>query len=357
MAHSSSATPVARSIVGFGFSALTALTALGIAGSRSEAAIPAYTLVGSYTLPSPSAGGGAWDFLPDGRVIQVRSGGDIFVQDGQNASTYSRLGALPASSISGFGASFLKVSPDGTRLAIGDNNFGPQAAVSFVNLADLSAPTVAPVTAVLCPNFDAAWSGNQLYVTGAASSDFIPNVFRIDLSAAPTRSTLITGAGDGSGGVALRGGSLYTGVGYSAPGSPLPAGQIRSFSLGSLNPAIPANFTSGAVVATALSASPLNFDPFGNLLVGGGDEFGGTTDIGYLAIIDLANADPAAWLRLSPAGAAVTYSAAFNTGTNELVVTTGSTAYRYAVPTPAAAGTLALAGLWATRRRRANTLA
>ena len=83
---------------------------------------------------------------------------------------------------------------------------------------------------------------------------------------------------------------------------------------------------------------------------GGGDAFGGSTDIGYAAVVNPAS--PGEFLRLSPAGTSVTYGVRFNAFTDELLVTAGGIAYRYAVPGPAAAGLLLLAGLTAARRRR-----
>lgn len=317
------------------------------ASAQPSAAIPAYTLVGQFPLA-----GGAWDIGPDGRIYQIR-GQDIYLQDAAGGASFSRVGSVPAGTTASFGASFLSVSPDGTTLAIGDNNFSAQASVHFVATSLLTTAATTPTTSVVCPNFDADWDGNQLYVTGADSSTFNSELYRISFSNAlgtPVRQTLVRDIGLASGGVAVRNGVLITGTGFGSAAHP--TGQIRSFLTSSLGSGPAAGFGTGSLVATALSASPLGFDAFGNVLVGGGDSFGGTTEIGYAAVIDPANPDPSRWLRLSPAGTAITYSVAMNSFSDEVLVIGGGTAYRYAIPTPAAAAVLALGGLAAMRRRR-----
>lgn len=319
------------------------------AQAQPSPAIPAYTLIGQFPL-----GRGAWDFGPDGRIFQIR-GQDIYRQNEVSGATFSRLGSVPDGTVSGFGASFLSVSPDGSTLAVGDNNFNAQASVHFVSAAALTAAASTPTTRVLCPNFDAAWDGNELYVTGADSATFNSELYRITFSGAvatPVRQTLVRDIGLASGGVAVRAGTLVTGTGFGSAAQP--TGQIRAFATGSLSGNSPVAFASGSLVTTALSASPLGFDGVGNLLVGGGDSFGGTTDIGYAAVIDLANPDPSRWLRLTPAGSDIAYSVAFNQAAGELLVIGGGTAFRYAIPTPAAAAVMAMAGLAAARRRRAR---
>jgi hypothetical protein len=317
------------------------------AAAQPSAAIPAYTLVGQFPLP-----GGAWSVGPQGRIYQIR-GQDIYLQDSAGGATFSRVGSVPAGTAASFGASFLSASPDGSMLAIGDNNFSAQAAVHFVSTALLTTAAATPTMAVVCPNFDAAWDGNQLYVTGADSSTFNSELYRISFANAlgtPVRQTLVRDVGLASGGVAVRNGTVLTGTGYGSAANP--TGQIRSFLTSSLGSGPATGFGAGSLVATALSASPLGFDGVGNVLVGGGDSFGGTTEIGYAAVIDPANPDPSRWLRLSPAGAAITYSVAFNSFTDELLVIGDGTAYRYAIPSPGAAAVLAVGGLVAMRRRR-----
>ncbi len=335
-----------------GMASLLGLGAAGLeraAQAQPSANIPHYTLVGQFALAS-----GAWDVGPDGRIVQVR-GRDIWQQDAANSGTFSRIGSVPAGQISSFGASFLSINGDGSRIAIGDNNFSAAASVYVVSAAGLSTAADTATTRVVSGNFDGTWDGNTLYVTGADAATFNSQLYRVNFDApgGAAAATVLRDIGLGSGGVAVRGGRLFTGTGYGSGSQP--TGQIRSFDLGSLgapgNP-LATPFSAGTLVTTALSASPLGFDGAGNLLAGGGDNFGGTTEIGYAAVIDPANPDPTAWLRLSPGPTNILYSAVFNAATDELLVVGGGTAYRYAIPTPAGAAVLALGGAVAVRRRR-----
>lgn len=314
------------------------------------ATIPAYTPVGSFALPS-----GPWDLLPDGRILQLR-GNDVFRQDALNASTYTRVGGFAPGSFPNFGSgpspAFLRVSPDGARLAVGNNQFNANNAVLVGNLADLSTSANLPVSSLAAPNFDAAWDGNgRLYVTGGDASTFASVLTRVDIDppAGPTSTRVITGIGNGSGGVTVRNGTLYTGVGFSFGTN---TGEVRAFDAATLAAAnSPVAFSTGTFTADILSGASLGFDRFGNLLIGGGDAFSSSPDFGYAAVVDLA--DPLNPLRLSPAGTQVgSYRIAFNTATDELLVAASGAAYRYAIPAPATAATLALGGLLACRRRR-----
>lgn len=317
----------------------------------AHAAIPPYELVGSFSLP----GSGPWDLLPDGRVLQLR-GSDVFRQDALNASTYSRIGSLDPALFPNFGAgpspSFLRVSPDGSRLAVGNNRFSAANAVYVADTAALNPAAHTPVTTITAPNFDAAWDGNsRLYVTGGDASTFASVVTRLDLepnSIPPTATRVLTGIGDASGGVTVHDGSLYVGVGFLFGGS---AGEIRRFDANAFATlTAPAAFTTGTIFADALSGASLGFDPLGNLLVGGGDSFGSPPDSGYAAVVD--PAQPGNPLRLSPAGALSSYQITFNHATGELLVAGLDTAYRYAIPSPGALTALAALGLLAARRTR-----
>jgi len=336
--------------------------ALALAATAANASVPPYTLVGSFAVT-----GDAFDILPDGRVVTI-SGHVLSMQSAIGASSYAAIGSVPTGSISGFGASFLSVSPSGTSIAIGDNNFGPGASVVIVATASLNPGASSSVLSIATPNSEAAWNGEgQLFVSGFGSG---PVVTRIDIGAL-TATTVITAIGDGSGGIAVRAGRLYAGIGFDATSGGALTGDIRAFDLagpgGIATGAASVGFGTGVLVADALSAGSLGFDAAGSLLVGGGDFFSGSNDFGYAAAIDgdailaaLAGgslAGDSAELRLSPAGASAFYSVRFNSALNEVLVVSGGVGYRYAVPTPAAAGLLALSGLVAARRQRAGTAA
>ena len=79
------------------------------ASGAATAAIPPYTLVGSYALP---AGAGPSAVLGDGSLL-VMQGSTILRQTAVNGGTFAALGSVQASLISTFGASFVSVSRDG----------------------------------------------------------------------------------------------------------------------------------------------------------------------------------------------------------------------------------------------------
>lgn len=303
----------------------------------AHAATPNYALVGSFPLPRSSSFVPAdpFDVLPDGRIVQMR-GEDLWLQTAVNAGTYARVGSLPAGAVSAIGPSFIKVSPDGSRLAVGDNNFTPASQVVHVlDLASLDplAPTT-PSVSVPALNFDGHWTSNgSLVVTGG---DFFVGssvVTRIDLGLAPAATVVIDGIGSGSGGITTIGSTLYVGVGFGFGATP--SGQVRSFDLASIATSTAAtSFTSAPVLTQTLSAFPLRADGLGNLLIGGGDSFASPPLLGYAAVMD--PADPANPLLLSPAGPDALYSIDFNPFTNELLVIADGVAYRYAVPAPGA---------------------
>jgi hypothetical protein len=328
--------------------ALSAGTALG--------AVPAYALVGSFPVPSTT-----WDVLADGRVIAVGADGVVRAQGAPNAGTYSAVGSVDPAIFDGafgnFGASFLRVNPDSTRLAIGDN--GAFNRVHFVSIGALNTSTPTPTTFIAAPNQEAAWADSStLYVTGFGSGSIVS---RLDTTTS-TSTPVINVIGDGSGGVAIRSGRLFTGIGLdSAVGAPS-VGLIRSFNLSALASATsPVAFATGTSVADALTAGSLDFDAQGNLTVGGGDFFGGSGDFGYAAVYD-ADAIAAALAggplapsssrqQLSPAGVDY-YSTRFNAATNELLIGTSTTIYRFAIPAPSAAAMIGTLGVFAARRRR-----
>jgi hypothetical protein len=309
-----------------------------------------YRLVGQFNLP---AGTSAWDVGTDGRAWAL-AGSTVYVQNSPGFGAFSPLGSVAAGTVASWGGSFIRVNDAGTTIAIGDNNFGASARVHFVTTAALASapPAGASTLSVLSGNFDGNWNGNQFYVTGSGG-DFVPFVNRIaftDATGEPVSTRVITSIGGGSGGVAFSGGSIFTGAGFGGGG--IATGDIRSFDLLAVNSAgSPVAYNTGAAIigGPVLSAWPLSFDGAGRLLVGGGDSFGGTTDIGYVAVIDLATG---VRQLLSPAGSNTTYGVDYNAALSQIYVSEGGTIYAYAVPTPGVASLLAFGGLVAARRRQ-----
>lgn len=314
----------------------------------SSAGLPVYSLVGSFDLPANVS---AFDTLPDGRLVTFVAS-DFWIQDAPNSSDWSRAGSLAPGVISPFGASFVRASPDGMTLAIGDNNFGIGAAVHTLAFASLDPMSASATTAWPASNVDAHWADdNTLYIAGAGASG---EVREIDLSASSSR-VVVTNIGLSAGGITSDGSHLYAGNGFDLGGGASNTGEVRAFAWSAItSAATPIDFAAGAPVADALSGASLDFDPLGNLLIGGGDVFGGSGDFGSAAVVDgdavsaalLGGpiAPDASELRLTPLSPDHSYFTRFNAATNELLVTffdntsfePGATVFRYAVPGPGA---------------------
>ncbi|MDP1660587.1 MAG: hypothetical protein Q8L55_01620 [Phycisphaerales bacterium] len=308
-----------------------------------------YGLVGQFSLP---AGTAAWDVGADGRVWALVDQ-TVFAQSSPGGGAFAAVGSVLPGTVASWGGSFIRANDAGSMIAIGDNNFGAGARVHFVATAALASagPGGAATQSVASGNFDGNWDGNQFYVTGAGV-DFVPFVSRVsftDVTGTPVTTRVITAIGAGSGGVAISGGRLYTGSGYGGAG--VATGEIRSFDVLEINSSgVPVLFASGSAVpgGPVLSAWPLAFDGAGRLLVGGGDSFGGTSEIGYVAVVDLSTG---VRQLLSPAGSNTTYGVDFNSVLGEVYVSNNGTIYRYAIPGSGGAGLMALGGLLAARRR------
>ena len=339
-----------------------AAAAVGVCAPSAFADLPPYELVGSFTAPA-----GVWDVLPDGRLVTLTGASNptVSVQDAINGSGYSALGEIStAAPIASFGASFLRVSPSGGTIAVGDNNFSPTASVYTFAFADLNTGSPAATQRFVTPNFDAAFGDDDtLFVTGADSGTFASGVYRLDLSSPATPAALvIDDLGGASAGIVVNDGVLYTGNGFdTAPGGSA-TGEVRAVELSALASG-PVSFEAGMTpVAATLSAASLGFDPLGNLFVGGGDSFGMPQDLGYAAVIDgdaIAAAlggggfTPGADLELSPASDPnALYTVRFNAATDELLVATGGVVYRYAIPAPGVVGVAFAALPMIARRRR-----
>jgi len=231
-----------------------------------------YSMMEVFELP---VGSSAMDTLPDGRIVTLVDA-DVFLEDAPGARTFSNVGTLPLADIASFGAAFVAVSPDGTRIAVGNN--GGASFVDFrVGVFDFPSLTGGWIAA---DHFVAAWVDHQRLLV--AVSDFTngSSVAMLDAGdvdpANWTFTTVITNIGGASGGVALDGsGNLYTANGFASLG-PSGTGDIRVFFSSDwmqvLSGGLALDFEAvGVPVVDILSGSPLVFDGEGNLLVGGGD--------------------------------------------------------------------------------------
>jgi len=342
-----------------------ALGVLAINGTAAFGGLPSYTLVGAYDLPAATD---AYSLMPDGRVLAI-SGGSILAQDSLDSASFSPFASVDPAIFDGpfgnFGASFLEVSPDGSTIAIGDNN-----ALNRVHVLDVGALPgdplqVAPTLFIEnTPSSQGHWTDSgTLFVSGGEFGS-PAGVRRIDTQSL-SATTVVSNINGSPGGVTSDGAFLYTSNGFENDASGSRTGEVRAVPLANVltAPATPIDFESSATpVARALSAASLGFDDLGNLLIGGGD-FAGET--GFAAVVDgdaiqsaLAGgsiAPDSSELRLLPAAPDDFTSVRFNPVTREVLVSVfgSDTVYRYAIPTPGTGSGLLVGGLaLATRRRR-----
>lgn len=356
---------MALDIVRTGVALCAAVGVLSVLDRPLHAGLPAYQPAGSFEL---LPGTHAYDLLPDGRMLTIVNDA-LWLQREINDSSFMNVGSITPGLISNFGASFLRLSPDGSTIAIGDNVFGPESSVLLLPYASLDpgAPTLP--ARVPSPNTEALWTGpSSLLVTGSDSSGTL--VTQID-TAALTGRTVIGNVNGAAAGITSDGAFVYVGNGFSF-GGPSMTGEIRAFPLGAVTgAATPLDFEAqGLPVADALTASSLGFDGAGNLLIGGGDFFGGSGDVGSAAVVvadaialALAGggiAPDSAELRLTPRAPTDSYFPRWNAATGELLITYfdnttfvgGTTVYRYVIPAPGSAGLALLVGLTAAARHR-----
>ncbi len=314
-----------RSWVVLGVAGVVAFGLEHVPAARADA-FNGYALQARVSLPD---GAGPFDVLSDGRLVTL-VGADLYVETSVGSRGFTFYDTLPDADLPSYGAAFLRVSPDGGKIAIGNNggaSFG--AAVERAIAADrftaddslprLESRSVQPVFILVSrdgkriaveakevaaagvfevgvfnfndlsgnwfgvSHFDAEWiDDTHLALT---AGDFItPSVVTaLDTGSAdpsnPTNPTIIDNIGGASGGITFdKDGNLYTGNGFATSG-PSGTGAVKVFGNAAWTTAWSGGTAldfeaDGTLVVDVLSASPLGFDAEGNLLVGGGDFFG-----------------------------------------------------------------------------------
>jgi hypothetical protein len=304
--------------------------------AHADLSVP-YQLVSTFTLPGPT-----YDLLPDGRLIGIASDGTVSIQSAPNSSSYSDVGSIGQVNSSGFAPSFVALSPDGSTLAIGNNEFNANNAVLFFDTAAATSGSASALSSIVSPNFTADWNDNNtIYVTGANSSTFDTVVNRLDVSGG-TATTVVTPAGGFSGDVAVHAGGVYAGEGDT--------GDVYRFDSATLDAATnPVAITTGSFIASNASAGSIEFDSLGNIIIAGSDfDFGSGNYNGSAFVFDPVTQTSQT---LTPAGSDAFYGAFFNDATGQLVVTVDDTAFVYAVPSPSTAAPMLVALAACTRRR------
>lgn len=251
--------------------------------------IEAYELRGRVALPTAGAFQDMFDALPDGRLV-VLAANDVHIEVETGARRFLLWGALTGDGAPIVYPAFIRVSPDGTRFAVG-NNFD---AVGVVNISDGGGVWFN------VPHYEAEWYDDVQLAIRAGG-----DVTLLDTSSDPEHpiNPLVVTGGPVSAGLTFdRAGNLYTGTGLTG-GGPSETGWVKGFSRtrwqGVLSGDPPIDYeTEGTLICDLLSAASLGFDEADNLHVGGGDF--DTGDFDYAGIVSAAAVE-GAWGGKGPA--------------------------------------------------------
>ena len=360
--------PRNRSTTGSARAVASAALTIALIGSVATVAqADAFDLYGPATPFDLPSGAGPFDAMRDGRLITL-VGDELFAETAVGSRSFDSIGRLEGGDFSDFGPAFVEVSPDGTRVAIGNGGGAgfDHYQVGVFDLGDLSGDWFN------VNHFSAAWFDDRSLALAAGVFGSPAFVTMLDITGDPENPTnplLIDGVGGASGGIAFDAeGRLFTGNGFQTQG-PSTTGTLKSFDatdwMAAWRGGDAVDFeTSGSLIAELLSAGSLGFDSEGHLHVGGGDFDEGDFDYGALirasAIVDALGGrgpvdrdDPDRVRRFDPDGADDFnfYSLGYNAFTGELYVRQGSRVYPFIVPEPGTCLLMVLGAAVVLRRR------
>ncbi|MBX7256648.1 MAG: hypothetical protein K1Y02_09830 [Candidatus Hydrogenedentes bacterium] len=235
-------------------------------------------------FPTPAAGAFNVVVAPmqDGRLL-VWNGGDVFEQAGVNVDYFTQV----ASGYPG-DASFLAITPDGSRAALGAGYSGA------ITVVALNAPGTPVASINTVNNYSGVWISNTqllinraLYV-GPGPYDYdLPELVLVDFSGTPTFKVVVEDVGTYSAAIAVDAALQYI---YTADGW---TGETRRFAVANLinafNTNTPLTWTSGALIGTYNSGGPAGVDNDGNLIIGG---FGSIQTVNPTTGLVVNNYDP-----------------------------------------------------------------
>ena len=356
---------------------LLCVTQQTLAASSSRSAFDRYG--SSYRqIDLPPVSGGSFstvgDALPDGRIIST-TGDGVYIETGVGTGDFSLVSTLDTGLFGGDpDPAFIRVSPDGSRIALGGGFGKPVAVFDTAELGSGGLPSVIDASNAdffAVNHFDAEWMDNsQLALTAGdfGSPAFVSLLDVTSDTLAPVNPVIINNINGSSGGITFDdAGRLYTGNGFElgSPGSE--TGWIKVFEPTDWSITAPADFeANGVFIGDVLSANSLSMDADGNLFVGGGDFSEGQT--GYLGVVnaqaiqDALNGfgpvdinDPMSLSRLDPLGTGFGFfGSRFNDVTGELYITDGAVWWA-TVPSPGSACALILSFMSISGRKRHAT--
>lgn len=254
-------------------------------------AFEGYGLVDTLTLP---AGTGPFTAAPDGRIVAM-VGDEVHLETAAGSGSFVLYGILPAADIPFFSTAFISFSPDGTKMAVG-NNGGASFGDFRVGVFDFSSLTGTWFSA---NHFLGVWLNNTQLALAASDFTNGSSVTLLDTTSAdplnPINPVLIDQIGGASGGLVFDAtGRLYTGNGFTSIG-PSDSGTIKAFTqanwMNAITSGLPINFeTEGTFIIDLLGASPIGFDIEGNLFTGGGSAAPELDAVGVVRASAVANA-------------------------------------------------------------------
>ncbi len=287
-------------------SAVAALALLALAG-RGLAAEEAYSTHPSYslTLPAGNSFTTSADVF-DGNVTSSVDGfplrGRFLAATGRTIYLQKNFGAdlwLPVATLGPddqMDPCFIKISPDGKKIALGVGAYKPLF-VFDTSLLSVNSPANLRTTAGVKiwdeNTYDGAWRGNRyLFINAGTTAG--SELYAVDTDGTSgTPISILPDIPGASGGVAFdAAGDLVTGIGYAYT-SDAPTGELKIWPAASIDAALAgtrlAYLTTGSLlIEGALSAASLGFDTSGDLYVGGGDAFGDSGHYGYAGLISAA---------------------------------------------------------------------
>lgn len=247
-----------------------ALTGILPRAARADA-FATYQLVETFQVPADT---GPLDTLGDGRIILL-AGDRVFLETAVGSRSFALKGALSDADIPSFGAAFISVSPDDTKIAVGNN--GGSSFVDF-KVGILNIETLEG-TWYVANHFVAEWISDThlaLAVSDFANGSYVTVLDTTSLDPEnPDNPRIIDNVGGASGGLSFDAfGNLFMGNGFATIG-PSGTGTVKAFSNASWTGALAGGTAldfevEGTLIVDVLSAGSLRFDTQGNLFVTGG---------------------------------------------------------------------------------------